>query len=211
MTYSGRIWNGLGLLLLAAALCLTAYNMAQANQAGEAAQDVVTRLEELVSTQQTLPESFSDPEATAPTLELPDYVRDPNKEMPTQTIRGYDYIGILSIPALELELPVMCTWDYTRLRIAPCRYTGSVYQDNMTICAHNYASHFGGLKNLRIGDDVTFTDAEGNVFSYSVCELETLAPSAVEEMTTGDWDLTLFTCTIGGATRVTVRCDKVTE
>lgn len=206
MTHSGRIWNGLGLLLLAAALCLAVYNMDQANQAGQAAEEVVAQMEP----PETTPEA-TVPAQTTPMAELPDYVRNPDKEMPTQTIKGYDYIGVLAIPVLELELPVMSTWDYTRLRIAPCRYTGSVYQDNMTICAHNYASHFGKLRKLAVGDAVTFTDVEGNVFSYTVASLETLAPTAVEEMTEGDWDLTLFTCTVGGATRVTVRCDKVQE
>ena len=37
-------------------------------------------------------------------------------------------------------------------------------------------------------------------------ELETLSPFAIEEMTGGNWDLTLFTCTVGGQYRVTVRC-----
>ena len=36
--------------------------------------------------------------------------------------------------------------------------------------------------------------------------METLMPTAVEEMESGDWDLTLFTCTVGGRTRVAVRC-----
>ena len=75
------------------------------------------------------------------------------------------------------------------------------------IAAHNYSSHFGRLKNLSQGDEVTFTDVDGNVFSYVVAALETLSPYAVEEMTSGGWDLTLFTCTIGGKSRVTVRCE----
>jgi sortase A len=36
--------------------------------------------------------------------------------------------------------------------------------------------------------------------------MEILSPFAVEEMTSGDWDMTLFTCTVGGQSRVTVRC-----
>lgn len=210
MRGNGRFWRVLGYVQLALALCLTVYNVTQANQAGEAAREAVTALEELVAVPETVP-AQQEAEPTLPVETLPDYVRNPEKEMPTQNINGYDYIGVLSIPALKLELPVMSTWDYTRLRIAPCRYTGSVYQDNMTLCAHNYASHFGKLKELRLGDSITFTDVEGTVFSYTVRELETLSPTAVEEMTEGDWDLTLFTCTIGGATRVTVRCDRTEE
>ncbi|MGN0969549.1 MAG: sortase, partial [Evtepia sp.] len=53
---------------------------------------------------------------------------------------------------------------------------------------------------------VLFTDADGNQFRYTVAQVETLAKTAVEEMAAGDWDLTLFTCTLGGQTRVTVRC-----
>ena len=44
------------------------------------------------------------------------------------------------------------------------------------------------------------------MFGYEVIELETLSPFAIEEMTGGNWDLTLFTCTVGGQYRVTVRC-----
>ena len=51
-----------------------------------------------------------------------------------------------------------------------------------------------------------FTDVEGNVLSYTVAETELLDGSDVEAMEAGDWDLTLFTCTVGGKTRVTVRC-----
>ena len=54
--------------------------------------------------------------------------------------------------------------------------------------------------------EVSFTDAVGNVFLYTVAELETLGKTDVEEMQAGDWDLTLFTCTYGGKNRVTVRC-----
>ena len=78
----------------------------------------------------------------------------------------------------------------------------------MTIAAHNYARHFGRLTALRPGDAVTFTDLDGNVFRYAVAETETLQPTDIQEMTAGDWPLTLFTCTKGGQYRVTVRCEK---
>lgn len=39
-------------------------------------------------------------------------------------------------------------------------------------------------------------------------EQEILEPDDEEAMTTGDWDLTLFTCTPGGQTRVTVRFQR---
>ena len=52
---------------------------------------------------------------------------------------------------------------------------------------------------------------DGNLFSYQVAELEELPGNAVEDMESGIWDLTLFTCTYGGRSRITVRCDEITE
>ena len=119
------------------------------------------------------------------------------------------YIGVLSIPSLELELPVISQWDYPALKVAPCRYSGSLYQDNLIICAHNYASHFGKLKELQPGDIVLFTDMDEHVVTFQMVERETLNPMDAEGMEAGDWDLTLFTCTIGGQTRVTIRLERV--
>lgn len=136
----------------------------------------------------------------------PAFVRYPDMEMPTKEIDGETYIGVVEIPSLELSLPVMSDWSYPQLKKAPCRYVGSVYSHDVVICGHNYDRHFGRLKELVPGDEVRFTDMDGNVFRYSVCAVEQLAKTAVEEMQTGDWDLTLFTCTKGGVMRVTVRC-----
>ena len=141
--------------------------------------------------------------------EIPDYLLNPQMDMPVKTVDGADYIGLLSLPAISLELPVIDQWSYESLRLAPCRYSGSAYTHNLVILGHNYAGHFRELKKLQPGDAVTFTDMDGNVFSYEVMALETLAPTAVEEMTEGDWDLTLFTCTVGGTTRLAVRCEAL--
>ena len=137
---------------------------------------------------------------------FPDYILNPEMDMPEKEVDGQKYIGVLRIPALSLELPVISEWSYSGLKESPCRYIGSAYLNNMVIVAHNYFSHFGHLKNLSPGDEITFTDVDGNMFRYEVIELETLSPFAIEEMTGGNWDLTLFTCTVGGQYRVTVRC-----
>lgn len=136
----------------------------------------------------------------------PPFVRYPEMEMPTREIDGQTYIGMLEVPSLELSLPVISEWTYPRLKKAPCRYVGSVYSKDMVICGHNYDRHFGRLKDLAVGDEVRFTDMDGNVFFYSICGTEQLGKYAVEDMLAGEWDLTLFTCTKGGRMRVTVRC-----
>ena len=133
------------------------------------------------------------------------------QEMLTTQVNGYDCIGILSIPVLELELPVLTDWSYAKLKIAPCHYFGSYYEKDFVIAAHNYQSHFGRLSELQPKDLILFTDISGTVYCYEVVLLETLPGNAIEEMITSGFDLSLYTCTPGGASRVTVRCNTINQ
>ena len=193
---AGLVMMVIGIMTVAAGLGLGAYNLWDDYRAGL---EAGAELEAIVQYQEEAIGSnlFSIPE--------------PDQEMPVVEIEENGYIGTVSIPAINIKLPVHEIWNLALLKTAPCRYKGSAYQGNLIICAHNYATHFGRLKNLLPGDEVVFTDMDGNVFRYAVKKKETLAGSAVEEMERGDWDLTLFTCTIGGRTRVTVRCDLLME
>ncbi len=44
-----------------------------------------------------------------------------------------------------------------------------------------------------------------------IVTLDVLHPQAVDEMTVGDCDLTSFTCTVGGKSRVTIRCMRTED
>lgn len=181
------LWGGV--LLIAAAVCLVGYNLLLTVQAGKQACRAQDRLDSLIDQRQTAQDQMLA------------------GDMPVEAIDGKAYIGTLEIPALQLKLPVMNEWNYANLREAPCRYTGSAYTNNLIICAHNFDTHFGRIKWLSSGDKVNFTDVDGHTFSYHVVELETLQPDKVDEMKQENYGLTLFTCTLGGATRVTVRCE----
>lgn len=151
-------------------------------------------------------ESFPAESDSDESVELPP---DVPQEMLTTQVNGYDCIGILSIPVLELELPVLTDWSYEKLKMAPCHYFGSYFETDFVIAAHDYKSHFGRLSELKAKDLILFTDISGTVYYYEVVLLETLPGHATEEMITSGFDLSLYTCTPGGAGRVTVRCDAV--
>jgi sortase A len=104
---------------------------------------------------------------------------------------------------------VQAQWSYPALRQSPCVFSGSAQDGNLVVAAHNYSAHFGRLAQLRQGQTVRYTDGRGLTYTYQVAEITTLAPTAVDEMTSSDgWDLTMFTCTLGGQQRVTVRCTR---
>ena len=199
-----KVMLGAGLLLIAAALALAAYNVIDAQRAARSAAQALEALSQTTAVSATEPEQASADDAPA-------YLADPEMPMPTVSFDGNDYIGRVDIPSLGLSLPVISEWSYPRLKIAPCRYTGSAYLDNLIIAAHNYSSHFGNLNRLNTGDTVTFTDVDGNQFTYAVSLIEDLPGTAIEEMQAGEWDLTLFTCTLGGRSRVTVRCERTAD
>lgn len=208
--------SGIICMVLGAMLMLGSVFLYQANQAeDQAAQasvvevmpQLVQQIREHTTSEETVPQEETIPELE---LQIPvELLTDEDKKMPEVELDGNLYIGYLSIPKLGLDLPILSTWSYRKLNIAPCRYTGSIRGEDLVLMAHNYNSHFGRLSRLDLGDTVTFTDIDGNTVHYEVVGEDILGPTAVAEMTSGDFDLTLFTCTYGGANRVTVYCDRI--
>ena len=133
--------------LSVALLCYNTYENRKAQQFSDAIMEVLRIMVENEKLQNQRPDPFDD-------------------AMTEKEIDGYMYVGYLSIPALEIDLPVMSTWDRTRLRIAPCRYYGSTKPDNLVIAAHNYRYHFGYLGHLKKGDLVIFSDMDGVDHTY---------------------------------------------
>ncbi len=188
-----------GLLLIVTALCLTVYNLNEQTRAVNSAQDALQKIEKQIEEYENNGEEFK----------IPDYLLNANIQMPEIEINGQMYVGIVSIPTLNLRLPVLSDWSYSKLKISPCRFQGSAYSDDLIVMAHNYTRHFGALSNLQPGDEIYFEDMDKNLFYYKVAETQILDGTDIEHMVSGDWDLTLFTCTIGGKSRVTVRCERI--
>ena len=191
-----RKWIGvicvfLGVVCLLSSVGFVAYNRWENKHAEEIAQDLLEDIQSIIEEKQ--PEQF-----------LPE-------EMATVKVDGYDCIGILSVPVLDLELPVLTDWSYAKLKKAPCHYYGTYYEKDFVIAAHIYKSHFGRLSELQAGDIVVFTDINNIEHYYEVVLLETLPKNATKEMITSGFDLSLYTCTPGGSNRVTVRCNAAQD
>lgn len=203
----------MGAVLILSALLLFLHNRREDALAGQEAETLLADVQAAIAAQAALPIAApTEPSAPDPT-ELSEEPTDPTEpppdpEMPTVYLGGYDYLGYLALPTLGLELPVMASWDYPRLRVSPCRQFGSTRTDDLVIAAHNYGTHFGRLKDLSPGDAVTFTDMEGVVNAYQVASIQTLSPDDVDAVQNSGYPLVLYTCTPGGQTRVTVFCTR---
>ncbi|MCM1133327.1 MAG: sortase [Ruminococcus flavefaciens] len=204
----------LGAILLIAALSLVLYNKNENEKGGEVADSIVAELKI------ELPETTTVTTSTTMENDLFAYYAQfetttvPVIEEHTMELDGNIYIGIISVPALGLELPVMSEWSYPNLKLSPCRYKGTVADGNIIIAAHNYNTHFGRLNQLSGGEEIIFTDADGYPHFYEVAEVTEINGRDIEAMDFGSedsWDLTLFTCTLSGQSRVTVRAVEKQE
>lgn len=186
-----------GIALILGAGALFGYNLWDNSRAERESAQILEALEKQMPAEDRYPSGDGEP------------------DFRVETVDGYEYIGVLAIPSENLKLPVMAEWDYTRLTISPCRYAGSYKTDDMVICAHNYASHFGSIQSIGLGVELKFKAIDGSVYSYKVANREVLEPTAVEDMVQNrnnsdrkaeDWDLTLFTCNTSGMARCALRC-----
>ena len=215
----GTILMILGLVCLLAAGGLYAYSEILERRAdrgaAEAMQEILAQMEAQRRAAEAqpaaTPEPTRSPVAPEPTAqpspeEAPASEEQPPEPTETPEPPVLEYCGYLTIPDLNLVLPVCSTCSALQLMYAPCRYCGSVEGNDLVISAHNYKSHFGKLKDLSEGAKISFTDMDGVETNYVVKESEVLQPEEVRKMIVSGYDLTLFTCTRGGLTRFTLRC-----
>ncbi len=201
----------LGLLCIMAVLFLLAHNHVEDLSAGSQSEEALQQLQQLLPSATPAPISTEVPNQATPST-APNETAVPNvTAAPTPTaikVDGKLYIGILKIPAINLELPVMQDWNYSNLKIAPCRYKGSIATNDLIIAGHNYKRHFSSIKKLKKGDELVFTDLSGTEHCYVVSRIERIPGMDSPQMLAGDWDLTLFTCTSDSQSRVTVRFQR---
>lgn len=195
----------LGAVLILSALLLFVYNQWEDQKAGESAEkmlaDVQTAITQQIESSPAQPEKeeSAEREETEP------------EETKISMINGYNYIGVLNLPTLNLELPVLSDCDEALLKVAPCRDFGDLATDDLVIAAHNYRRHFGRLSQLSYGDQVTFTDMDGNVHVYQVAEISMIAPTDVNLVADSAYELVLYTCDYTNQNRIMVGCRKIAE
>ena len=196
-----------GCVLLSLSLILYCANRTEDRLAGERAKHIAAMLEaelptvgkDEINAEEKVPaerESADDPPIRG------------EAEMATAFADGDSYVGIITIPSLGLDLPVMSEWSYDRLTTAPCRQFGSPGTGDLVIAAHNYRSHFGSLARIVPGDGVQFTDMSGTVFCYTAEEVRTVKPDEVGTIRDSGYDLVLYTCDYSGKSRVAVFCTR---
>ena len=178
-----------GTLLILSSICLLMYFKFEDNYAGKKSKQILDEIK--IDLDNFKEESIS------------------SSDIKYKYYSGYEAVGIISIPTLNLELPVLASWNYDKLKVAPSIYYGSLNKKGLIICGHNYESHFKYLPNLNMGDYIIITDLNNEKYYYKVESKKVLDPTSINEVMNTDYDLILFTCVKDGYARYAVYCEKV--
>lgn len=194
----GAILMLCGIILAASAVPIIFHNRDEAVSAANSVSVALPQVKEMIS--------------TTGSAENPSTVSRQTDTSRTSALTYSDeYLGILAIPSLSLELPILNEWSEAALKTAPCRQQGAVATDDLVIAGHNYTGHFGKLDSLCSGDKLTLTLLNGDSFTYTVEEITTLSPTAVDDVLSGAFSMTLYTCSYSGQKRIVVRCSRLSE
>lgn len=123
---------------------------------------------------------------------------------------GFKVIGIIKIPAIDLEYPILEQTTDDSMNVSISRYWGGNINEygNVSLAGHNNKitlTMFGKNKNLKIGDRIFLTDLTGRTIEYNIYDSFITDPDDVSILHTTDEsvrEVTLITCTNGRANRL---------
>ena len=149
--------------------------------------------------------------------ELDNQIIEPTNKITTQAYTAsngttYTVESILNIPRLSINYPIISETSEELLKISLNKYWGPGPNEvgNYCIVGHNYKNKkmFGRLNEIVSGDTVELTDMDGNTVTYTVYDKYEVDPTDVgctSQLTNGNKEVTLITCTNYGQQRLVVK------
>ena len=114
----------------------------------------------------------------------------------------YYTIGVINIPSINVNYPILSTYTDELLKIAPCKFHGPNPNEvgNLCIAGHNYknSKFFSKVPTLQLGDKIEITDLSGRMLTYTIYDKFIVNPDELEctsQLTNGKKEITLITCT----------------
>ena len=129
-----------------------------------------------------------------------------------QELKGYEVIGKITIPKLNLDSYILAQTNDKALKVSITKLYGPDINQmgNLCLAGHNYRNNkmFGGIKKLEENDEIMLTDLYGETTVYKVYQNYQIDPkdvSCLSQDTAGEKELTMITCSPGAIKRVIVK------
>ena len=130
--------------------------------------------------------------------------------------KGYNVVGIITIPKLELEYPIIDKTNEEAMKVSITKFWGNDVNDigNFTMSGHNYmdGTMFGETKKLNVGDLIEMTDLLGRTIKYKIFDKYVIDPNdvkCVNSVEDGTREITLITCTNGRSNRLIIKAREI--
>ena len=134
-----------------------------------------------------------------------------NSSKDKPTYKGFGVLGTITIPAINLEYPILdkVTPESIETAVAFLYGTGINQPGNSVIIGHNYRNglFFSNNKKLQIGDKIYLKDNSGTKLTYTIYNKFEAAEndtSFYQRDTGGKPEVTLSTCTDDSSARLII-------
>lgn len=131
-------------------------------------------------------------------------------------IQGNKVVGIIKIPKIELEYPVLENTSKESLNLSITKFLGNEINEigNVTLAGHNNlnGTMFGKIRKLEVGDIIELTDIQNVTLKYEIFKTYVIDPndiSCILPEQEGTREVTLITCTNGNKNRLIVKAREV--
>lgn len=131
--------------------------------------------------------------------------------------KGYKVIGIIKIPKIDLEYPILEKTTKESMLISISRFWGGDINGygNVSLAGHNNRATltmFGKNKYLEIGDSIFLTGLDNKTIEYKIYKTFLTDPNDVTILKTTDdksREVTLITCSKGHENRLIIKAKEI--
>lgn len=142
-------------------------------------------------------------------IEINSAKKDSEKKQVKAQYHGYNVVGIISIPKIEIEYPILDVTNEKSMKISITKFWGNNVNDigNFTMAGHNNIDDtmFGATDKLKVGDKIEMTDLSGKTIEYEIFSQYIIDPDDVTCVNSVDpeaREITLITCKNGRSNRL---------
>lgn len=145
-------------------------------------------------------------------VKLEEIKESENDEKTITKYKGYDIVGIIEIPKINIEYPIINQTSDETMALSITKFWGNNVNDigNFTMAGHNYfdGTMFSNTNKLNIEDTIKMTDLDGKTIEYKVFDKYIIDPNdvkCVQSVKENTREITLITCINGRNNRLVVK------
>lgn len=133
-----------------------------------------------------------------------------------ESIQGHKVVGIIKIPELNIEYPILENTNKETLNLSITKFWGNRINEigNVTLAGHNNlnGTMFGKIKKMQEGDIIELTDIQNVTLKYQVFKVYVIDPNDITCILPEQEnarEVTLITCTNGNKNRLIVKAREI--